>query len=148
MEEEAPGPVSKVHVLIDSVLAGYDMSAQIVRSMHLRSAASLRFEAVEEEAEAEYVLELMHARQRGARAEHALTITRLWEHTMAQSPLLPRCYPPPLQPYYLPVSLTMRQGAAPRGARASSRTRSASSSPSAPDSQTAARELAWPPGSD
>ncbi len=53
-----PKPASEVHVLIDSVLIDFDMSAGIVDATHLRSASLMRFEPVEEAEAADYRLEL------------------------------------------------------------------------------------------
>lgn len=58
-EEGAPRPVSKVHKLIDSVLVDLDMSTLIVDATHSRTASFMRFEAIQEEAEADYILEVI-----------------------------------------------------------------------------------------
>ncbi|MFK7847846.1 MAG: hypothetical protein AB8G77_21325 [Rhodothermales bacterium] len=55
----APRPVSKVHVLIDSVLVDFDMSEVIVKAAHNRTASFMRFEAIEMEEQADYILKVI-----------------------------------------------------------------------------------------
>lgn len=59
LRERANGPTSSVHVLIDSVLVDFDMSARIISATHQHSASLIRFEAIEEKERADYILEVV-----------------------------------------------------------------------------------------
>lgn len=57
--ENAPHPRTRTHVLMDSVLVDFAMSDQLVEATKQRTASAMRFEVVDDEAAADYRLEIV-----------------------------------------------------------------------------------------
>ncbi len=58
-KDDAPHPRRRTHVLMDSVLADFDMSDQIILATTQRIESAMRFQAIDEEEVADYRLELL-----------------------------------------------------------------------------------------